>query len=293
MEFRMKQISVIVTCRGRLDIIKETIKQTLALPDTQYTLVDYDCPDKSGDWVESNFKQARVVRVKNKPYFNLSDARNQGALNSTEPWLLFFDADTAPYPDFNMVLAGRQQGCFYKVDHSNMPAAACLNGVCLVARSGWEQVGGYDSVISGWAPEDVDFNDMLTASGLRPMLFAPQILFHIPHEEKRRTEHYAEADRQKSQLVGWLYISVKRDVSKIWGTAIPAKWRETLRKMAEKCIADSFERGKFYPIELDLGMCAGWPTGTLERKLVYTVKSIVLKKKEELLDERKHREPPA
>lgn len=274
----MPSVSVIVTCRGRLDAIKETIKPTIALPDTQYTFVDYGCPDHSGDWVEKNYKQARVIRVTDKPFFNLSDARNAGAEASTEPWLLFFDADVLPRPEFHGIIAAPQQGFFYKINHGDMPAASCLNGACLVARSSWEFVGGYDSILSGWGPEDIDFYNMLELSGLRQVLFPPRTLFHVPHEEVRRTEHYEESSRWTSQMVGWLYIALKNDVAKLWSAAIPASYRQTLYEMAAACIEDGITRGNLLPVELDLGKVSGWPTGSISRKIVYQIRSDKIKK---------------
>ena len=59
----MPTFSLIVTCKGRLMHLRQTLPLFCALPDTEVILVDYGCPDGSGVWAAANFPAARVVRV--------------------------------------------------------------------------------------------------------------------------------------------------------------------------------------------------------------------------------------
>ncbi|MBM4221050.1 MAG: hypothetical protein FJ170_03775, partial [Gammaproteobacteria bacterium] len=72
-------LSFITTCKGRLQHLMQTLPKMAAQPGTETIVVDYDCPDNSGDWVAANFPAVRVVRVKDQPIFVASRARNLGA----------------------------------------------------------------------------------------------------------------------------------------------------------------------------------------------------------------------
>ena len=49
----MPLMSAIVTCKGRLEHLKQTLPLLMAMPDSEVIVVDYDCPDRSGDWVRA------------------------------------------------------------------------------------------------------------------------------------------------------------------------------------------------------------------------------------------------
>jgi glycosyltransferase involved in cell wall biosynthesis len=98
------KISLVTTCKGRLSYLKESIPTWLNLDYDNYEIVvvDYDCPDGTEKFINRNrnayLKQSRartirVVKVHDKPYFNLNDARNTGA-DAAEGELVFvIDSD--------------------------------------------------------------------------------------------------------------------------------------------------------------------------------------------------------
>ncbi len=97
-------ISLITTCKGRLSYLKENIQSWCNLNYDNYDIVvvDYDDPDGSGQFVEYNkekylknkrIKDIKTVKIKNKPMFNLNDARNIGIENSNSKLVFLIDSD--------------------------------------------------------------------------------------------------------------------------------------------------------------------------------------------------------
>lgn len=103
MEHNVK-ISLVTTCKGRLSYLRESITTWLDLDYDNYeiVIVDYDCPDHTESFINkkketylktSGVGDVKVVKVHNKPYFNLNDARNTG-IDAAEGSLVFMiDSD--------------------------------------------------------------------------------------------------------------------------------------------------------------------------------------------------------
>lgn len=97
-------ISLVTTCKGRLAYLKESLPTWLALdyPNFDIIVVDYDCPDSTADFIKRNkdtfldsskAKDIQVVKVEDKPFFNLNDARNRGVSHSNAELVFMVDAD--------------------------------------------------------------------------------------------------------------------------------------------------------------------------------------------------------
>jgi glycosyltransferase involved in cell wall biosynthesis len=90
---QMKSIAFVTTSKGRLNHIKETLPLMAAQNPDEIIVVDYGCPDGTGDWVEANFPVVKVVRIDDDPGFCVSRARNRGAAKSACDLICFIDAD--------------------------------------------------------------------------------------------------------------------------------------------------------------------------------------------------------
>ncbi len=97
-------ISVITTCKGRLDYLKRSLPGWLDqdYPCYEVVVVDFDCPQKTADYIEDNRRylvkkssgvDLRAVRVLPRPFFNLNEARNVGCLHARGDILFLVDAD--------------------------------------------------------------------------------------------------------------------------------------------------------------------------------------------------------
>ena len=73
------RVSIVTTSKGRLHHIRDTVPRMLACGVDEVLVVDYGCPDGTGDWVERHCPGARVLRVTDDPGFCLPRARNLGA----------------------------------------------------------------------------------------------------------------------------------------------------------------------------------------------------------------------
>ncbi len=65
----------------------------LAQKDSEVIVVDYSCPDGTGDYVRKHFPDAKVVHLENLEGFSNWRGRNAGAAEAEGDYLIFCDAD--------------------------------------------------------------------------------------------------------------------------------------------------------------------------------------------------------
>lgn len=198
------RISFVITCKGRLEQLKETLPTCLAQEDPcfEYVGVDFDCPDGTSDYL-SSLADPRVLSVKitNQPKFDLSYARNLGARYATGEYLCFLDADTLLKPSFlsmvrdrirpNRFLATTMLLC----GETGVGSGAGLQGyggIMVVSRQDWLAVRGFDETLTGWGAEDDDFRRRLLALGRTPELLDLSLTEAIEHDDEDRTRFYDE-----------------------------------------------------------------------------------------------------
>lgn len=198
-------LSFIVTCKGRLAHLRQSLRGLMAQPQTEVIVVDYDCPDGAAEWVEKEWPAARVVRVANAPVFNLARSRNAGAREALAQWLCFSDADNVLGADYaRRVSALLEPGAFYWND--NAP------GHIVCARADFLAIEGYDEVLEGWGQEDMDFQLRLALLGRTRRLLPPKLVTVIAHGNEERTRYYRNKQHMVNNLVNGLYCQVKRDL---------------------------------------------------------------------------------
>jgi glycosyltransferase involved in cell wall biosynthesis len=203
-------ISAITTCKGRLAHLQQTLP-ALMRTGMEVVVVDYDCPDGAGAWVQATYRQARVVAVTERPRFNLSAARNLGAAAASGEWLLFLDADVSVDPGLPAAIErDLRPGVFLLAD----PRPPELWGVLLVSRTYFDAVEGYDGVFEGWGAEDVDLVERLEIRGLRPGSFPGGLLTSIPHGDAQRTQFHEIADTNLSASINGFYRIAKNNLAR-------------------------------------------------------------------------------
>jgi len=206
-------ISLVTTCKGRLAHLKRTLPGMLALPIAEVIVVDYDCPERTGDWVAKHRSAAKVVRVADRPHFNAAKARNLGAAAATSPWLFFVDADTRMERGLGDDLAAKlkQAGGFYVPE----PRTADLYGAILLPRADFDAVGGYDEVFEGWAIEDVELWDRLLARGVARGALDGRRMRAIEHDNKLRARFHDIGDSMATGTLNNVYRWVKADLHRL------------------------------------------------------------------------------
>src|SRR5262249_3949466 len=152
--------------KGRLAHLKQSLPSYLAQPATEVIVVDYDCPDGTAAFVEREFSAARVVKISDRPHFNVSHARNLGAAQATAEWIAFVDADIVLAPDFATGNAARmaEARAFFHYQKIDKVTGSAF-GTCLVRRADVAAIGGYDEIMDGYGGEDQDFYFRLVLLG--------------------------------------------------------------------------------------------------------------------------------
>ena len=183
------KLSIITTCKGRLDHLKQCLPSWLiqTFADVEIVMVDYNCPEQSGNYCEGLGEGIVVVRPEGiGKYFNLSHARNIGALSASGDVMFFIDADTTLDNDFiqhhidNVLVDGRfLSGWFY----------GDATGSCIVWARDFKTVRGFNENVEGWGFDDIDFYKRLEAKGIEQKGFERGIVT-IKHGDEDRVKHY-------------------------------------------------------------------------------------------------------
>ncbi len=225
----LSDLSFVVPCMGRLAHLARTLPRLVALAPAQVLVVDWNCPDRAGDWVEAQHPACRVLRVRDVERFNLAAARNAGAEAADTPWLCFVDADVLLDPAFAHVLDTLDPRGFY-VAETPTPS---LRGTVLCTRAAYAAVDGYDELMLGWGSEDTDFYRRLEMAGYTRRALDAGVLTPIPHEDALRTRHYDERDPACSMRLNAFYMYAKLDLMRLVGTTLSFTARRALRARIE------------------------------------------------------------
>lgn len=227
-------LTVIVTCKGRLEHLQQTFPALTAQDGMQAVLVDYGCPQQAGHWAARHYAQSPAganVTVVHAPdiqagdAFNVAHARNLGAAAARADWLCFTDADIRVDAGFlQAVWPQLQRGRYCQAD----PVRRQLIGTVIVHRDDFARAGGYDEVIQGWGGEDRDFYARLQLAGVARAVFPAGLLAEIPHSDALRTAHYTEKNAQASQARNALYVQAKLDAMRLLGRALSLEERQAL-----------------------------------------------------------------
>jgi len=205
----------------------------MAQADAACVVVDYGCPDRSGDWVARECPAARVVRVPGAEGFNPSHARNLGVAAAETDIVCLVDADTVVGPGFvEAVTAAFDRRAFYVPE----PLSGDLAGTVVCDRAAFRFVDGYDEACSGWGGEDIDLYDRFVFHGLARRTFPAAMLSALPHDDAERTAHHVVRDKHLSNSANLIYSHVKLDLMRLANARLPLEFRQGLHaRVAEAC----------------------------------------------------------
>ena len=210
-------------------------------------VVDYACPEKSGDYVESNFPSVRVVRVDEDGFSNWR-ARNRGAEVAGGTMFLFCDADTILTSDAVQVISAAMPdetfGFFTRnsTAHFNKSGLRLgknqLRGFQVVPAEAFRELEGYDDVPVGYAAGgDTDLEERLRLIGIKGRPLGDGIVDEvIEHDNKARFTYHDEPIRI-SYGAGLLYRRAKMTLLRIQRrTNLPVKTRQELYEVALRSV---------------------------------------------------------
>ncbi len=267
----LNQIAFVVTCKGRLHHLRQSLPLLARQPDSECIVVDYDCPDHSHLWVSAHFPEVRVIRVKDSPVFNISRARNLGAQAATAPWLCFIDADILVAEKFVASLAPMLREGFH---FRPQPLHREQWGTHLCTRADFERVGGYDEVLAGWGSEDNDIYRRLENRGCHHASFPGNLISSLTHGDEERTRYHEIHDMWINQRINAIYLQVKYDLERQLGAAALGQGaRQTIYSEVRRTVLQDAARGvaatRFevtLPGNTEARLMPGW---AMRRRMIY------------------------
>lgn len=205
-------ISYVITAKGRKSHISQSIPRLIAINPTEVILVDYNCPDGTGEWVAKTFPSVNVIFINNADTFHLAKARNIGAKVVTNDWICFLDADVLLNQNFELELASSlHSGLYFRpCQEVGLTQNYSLHGTFVCEKSAFDSINGYDEVIKNWGDEDTDLYQRLDLLGKGRGTFPAYLISSIDHDDSVRTEYYTIKSRSLSQAINRTYVYAKR-----------------------------------------------------------------------------------
>ncbi|WP_421726231.1 glycosyltransferase family 2 protein [Bauldia sp.] len=199
--------SIITTCKGRWHHLVESLPAMLRQPGAEVVVVDYDCPDGTADHVARDFPAARVVRLKGVSGFNPSHARNSGADAAAGEVLIFVDADVIIADSFVATVdEALEAGTYAKPPQPKVHHENSFQGTCVVHKSDFDRVLGYDEVLRDYGGEDLELYERLIAAGVMPTILDASVFERvIVHDQAERSRFF-----EKSADIGFMVGKVYR-----------------------------------------------------------------------------------
>jgi glycosyltransferase involved in cell wall biosynthesis len=189
-----QDLTFVVTCKGRLHHLQQSLPLILAQRGTQTIVVDADCPNGTANWLSENFPTVTVVKIDDMPVFNISRARNAALPSLKTPWVCFIDADVIIAENFsNHILPSLTPSHFYNFKPNN--TRLDLIGTVIAESSTVQKMGGYDEIIQGYGGEDVEFYECLKRHGAKNVRLEDSLVTKmLKHSHQERTKYYDQKD---------------------------------------------------------------------------------------------------
>jgi glycosyltransferase involved in cell wall biosynthesis len=270
------EFTFITTCKGRLHHLQQTLPLTAGQPNSETIVVDYNCPQKTGDWVEQHYPQVKVVRVTDDEGFLKSRALNLAVQASRTPWLVFIDADILLVGDLLGWLRPRlAPGNFFRpeIEFESMDKF----GTFACHRDDFLNAGGYDELLRGWGMEDNDMYYRLRLNGCKQNFYPAGFIKPIPHGDEERTQFSPYRNRWVSHMIASLYVQMKYDLHALLPERDSSEFHEKLYEHAKMNVLRIIRQGANADLRVPLplgdhpGMPCMNPFWGIERKMVYTL----------------------
>ena len=193
------RIWFITTCMGRLSALEQSLPTLCRQSNSRVVVVDYSCPDRSGDWVEAHYPECRVVRVPGEEFFHSSRARNVGfqVVPPGDDWVCFVDADVCLSPSFCAIVRPQLAPGRFAVLPMH-PRNKGLTGFILASRGDVAGCGGFDEEYRNYGRQASAMRVTLFAAGLTPIFLGDGLAQHLDHGDEIRSRHYRERDLVRS-----------------------------------------------------------------------------------------------
>lgn len=231
------RLAIVVTCMGRLAFVRQTAPVLIADPRVTYCLVDYSCPEGSGDWLEAEYSRlsARVFveRVPGQVYFNKCKAMNAGARRARSEgaeYLAFLDADTLVQPGFLDFVLTTLDPLRFQIAGRDAAGndGANLIGVVVLSSAQFDATGGFDEAFVHWGCEDLEYRLRLNVlHGLDYREIPFRLLTSLPHGHDVRFRFSINRDPDSCMQAGWAII--RRKLEHDWAGRMKRRFEDAQR----------------------------------------------------------------
>lgn len=205
-------ISLVTTCKGRLEHLKETIISWIDFGPDEIIVVDAECPDGTKDWLAAHHPEVRCVSI-SSPIFNLSRSRNAGAESAESDFIFFVDADIVLSKELRNWLEPKLNlGSYYCRKRNNAYDGIHEQGTVLCHKSDFKKIEGYDTSFSGYGGEDHDLYFKLQRIGAQLVDVPREFINSLEHSDEIRTEFFAEKNKFKQSIINRSYSAIKAKI---------------------------------------------------------------------------------
>lgn len=161
------RISICTTCMNRNWFLYQALPTWVSCGFDDITIVDWSSEVPVSSSVE-------VIRIDGKSAFLPNEARNIGATHCKRDFILFIDCDIKINSLEGISL---DENIFY----NGCTSSVYTCGTCLVSKSAYQKVNGYDETFGVKSCEDLNFYYRLKREELELKRFPENSLTHIDH----------------------------------------------------------------------------------------------------------------
>ena len=233
----MSRLCFVITCMGRLPHLQRTLQTAVSQFGASCVVVDYSCPQRTGDWVAENFPHVTVVREPGHERFNVSHARNLGARATDAPWLCFRDADVLLAPTFGETMLSVAHADAF---HIVKPIVRGLRGLVVCSHSDFERVGRYDEILQSYGSEDDDLYARLRLCGLAEHAIPAALVSQLTHDDRLRVQFFGIKNRHLSNTINDTYVQAKLHRMKVTGQPLGHAARQDLYDRVGRAVMEAF-----------------------------------------------------
>lgn len=202
-----KQISVVVGCKNRSDILDISIHSWIKHDPIKEIIITDWSSNKSIKYLEKISPKIKIIRIENEKYYNASTPVNIAIKKTKYPVILKLDVDYIinPYENFNSLidisenefLSGYTESG--KLDN-NLGFVKGTTGFLCVYKKHIEKVGYYNESIENYGIEDIDMFQRLEDIGLKRKILKFNknkiSIYHNPHDDNTRVENFKDKNAQ-------------------------------------------------------------------------------------------------
>lgn len=167
-----RTVSAITYSKARLRHAAKSIPHLLSVlgPSDEIVLVDYNCPQGTGDWCKTlGDPRLKVVRVPQATWWWMNHARNCGGIHAGGDILLFMDIEGMPTSRNLAEIRAMHHGTYLRVGEGRD-----RNGTAAVWKHAFWEAGGYEEAIACYGHDEDTLYLAMQQRGIRETWLASE-----------------------------------------------------------------------------------------------------------------------